>query len=109
MLRETQEVKIEVIGVDVNTRHLVINGEYILPIYGDAIETQDAIKVWRESIADYPELLDWLDVPFNQLPDSYFKNGHIQPLTLDEPIPFEGEPWPPSNDEFEPEGEELPV
>lgn len=73
-----------IIYLDLYHYGIVINGRLVDECYGTHQDAEEARREWLETLALDPEIEDCLGVPFNELPDSYFKNGHVKPLTLKE-------------------------
>lgn len=71
---------------------IVVNGQQVDTSYGDSIDAQRLRHEWLETLATDEIVKDCLEIPFDELPDSYFKNGHIPVLLIDDTIPFQGEP-----------------
>jgi hypothetical protein len=88
-----------VIGTGPGQYAIIINGRQVDVAYGDPITAQQVEAEWRTILAADVLVADELDTPFSELveDDSYWLNGHIEPLRLDggscgDYIPFQGEP-----------------
>ena len=83
-------------GLNVGEYAVIINGRQIDVAYGDQWKALEQEGDWRQALQD-EQVADNLDRSFDDLyeDDTYWKNGHVEPLRLeeeDEPIPFQGEP-----------------
>lgn len=82
-------------GKDVGEYAIIINGEEVDTAYGDQWAALAQEEEWIDTLQD-EQVADNLETPFEELyqDDSYWKNGHVAPLRLDDdsPIPFQGEP-----------------
>lgn len=58
---------------------IVINGSCVTTFYGDEIGASKEYYGWLQDMRDDP-IID-LETPFDELPDSYFKNGYIPKIT----------------------------
>lgn len=67
---------------------IIINGQRVDVAYGDRLEAGETYREWLEAIEAGSVTLESLEIPLVDLPDDYFKNGHLERLE----IPFKGEP-----------------
>lgn len=92
-----EEVKNGVVGVDVATFHIYIDGKYVDTAYGTEWYAWGVYREWVEAIANDQTVDQYADVPLDEIPDSYWKNGDIAQLKLDDDsIPFDGRPMAPT-------------
>ncbi len=70
-------------AVDLYTYHIYINGRHVSTAYGTEWEAWGAYAEWQEAIADSPDVELYQDTLVDEIPASYWKNGHVEPLRLE--------------------------
>ena len=76
-----QTVHTGVIGIDVSTYAIILNGRAVDVSYGTHGDALNLLDDWKR-VCDVD-----LDTPFDELmeDDTYWRNGHVPRLVLDEP------------------------
>ena len=82
------------INIDYCRWLIVIDGNIVDEYFGNCVDAWECYHERKRELAEDPTID--LETPFDELyeDDTYWRNGHIEPLRLedDEPIPWQGEP-----------------
>lgn len=76
----TQQVHTGVLGIAPKTYAVIVDGRVVDTAYGTHSQALNQLDEWKCADSD---VIDYLDTPIDEIPNSHWKNGHIPPLTLE--------------------------